>query len=121
VLGATEATVTGITLGATSVLAGGGASLLDGAACVENPGLNSQCVAAGLGATGVAMSLPESAVALGFASEPAFQEYLALEITGVFVSATANTIDLANQLYDHLVRTSSSGRCPRPSQAEPNV
>jgi len=111
VLGATDATLIGGSLAATSLAAGGVAALVDGGACVDNPGLNSQCVAAGLGATGVLMSVPEFAVGVGVIAEPPFQEYLALQAASVFVSAGGTTVDLAKQLYDQAFQSSSAGGC----------
>ncbi len=102
-------------LATTGVLVGATAAALDGRACVDHPGLNSQCVAAGLGVTGVAASLPELAVTLGLINEPAFQEFLALAVGSVFASDVAVFVDTLTQLYTDL-----TGSASRPSASNYN-
>jgi len=94
-------------LGLASVASGVGATAIDGRACLQHPGLNSQCVAAGFGATGVLMGLPEFAVTLGLLNEPAFQEYLAAALGSTFVAGAAALLDELHQLYGELTANSA--------------
>jgi RHS repeat-associated protein len=107
-VGAFEATTAGAALGTAAVLSGGAAAALDGVACVQDPGLNGQCVAAGLGGLGVVAGVPELAVGYGLIGEPAFQEFTALAVGGYFLGGAGVLSDLGQALYNDLNRQTSS-------------
>ncbi len=110
-----EAPVAASILGGSALLAGTAATIVDGYACVSHPGLNSQCVAAGLGVTGALASLPEFLVALGIVDEPYYAQYLALAVGGAVTTAVAALVDDLQQLYDDAAH---AGTRPTPSGSQ---
>ena len=107
---ALDATATAGGLGIVSAVSGVGSVALDGGSCLAHLGINASCVAAALGAAGIVMSGPETAVTLGLRTEPPFQEFLALSIGGFYAGAVAGLIDAGADVYNHLTSGGSCGR-----------
>jgi RHS repeat-associated protein len=100
--GAFEATTAGAALGTVAFASGAGAVGLDSGSCLQHPGLNGSCLAAGLGGVGALMGLPELAVQYGLVAEPPFQEFTALAVGGVYLGAAGALADLGQALYNNL-------------------
>jgi len=92
-VGAFEASTAGLVLSTVALGTGLGAAGLDGADCAHHPGFNGACLAAGTGAVGALMGVPELAVGAGWAAEPLGQEFLGLAFGGIFVGGGAAILD----------------------------
>ena len=90
--------------GLVSLASGGTAAGLDLPACVNDPGINGQCLGLTLGGIGVLMSAPEILVSAGVINEPAYQGMLVLATGGLFAGMGAVLSDDLQALYDNLTR-----------------